>query len=459
MEKKSLTSRVLKTDLVDWKNLRFIQQQNFKDLDDLAKHKLKASLLANSFSQPFYVWEDESGVVFCLDGKHRVLILEELIKEGYEVPYLLPATFIQCDSKKEAAKLVLIYSSIYAKISQQGLFDFIKEYEFQMSEFNGEVDLPEFSMPRFEQKVDLFGTKEDESDDQDEIDETEDRLIIVNQGDVFTLGRHKIFCGSFEDIEAISMLMDGEKARIINTDPPYNLAADYIGNTNGKKLHTDFAMAHGEMTDGEFVEFIKKIMLISRQNSVDGSIHYIFMDFRHAWNMTEASKAIYGSPEPKQVCVWKKDMMALGSFYRSQYELCFIFKSGNEKHLSNLELVNRVRSNIWEYPSAVSRANPDRDQIKNHPTPKPVNMIADCILDTTSENDIVLDWFLGSGTALLACEKTNRICRGVDIEPKYIQQIIKRYVRHCDKSGKPVIFEHLNGNLNLTDFTDIWKKN
>jgi len=460
MEKKGLESRVIKTEPIDWRNLQFIQQQNFKDLDDLAKHKLKASLLANSFSQPFYVWESDSTELFCLDGKHRVLILEELVKEGYEVPYLLPATFIQCDSKKEAAKLVLIYSSIYAKVSQQGLFDFIKEYEFQMSEFNGEVELPEFSMPRFEQKFDLFGTKgSDESEDEEVIDYVDDHTIIVNTGDIFLLGRHKIICCSFKDVEAISILMDGEKARIVSTDPPYNLAADYIGNTNGQKLHTNFAEAHGEMTDDEFVEFLKQIMSLSRQNTIDGSIHYIFMDFRHAWHMTEASRSVYGSVEPKQVCVWKKDLMALGSFYRAQYELCFIFKSGDAKHLSNLDLMDRVRSNIWDYPSAVSRANPDRDQIRNHPTPKPVSMIADSILDTTSENDIVIDWFLGSGTSLIACEKTNRICRGLDIEPKYIQGIIKRYVRHCEKSGKAVNFEHLNGSLTLTDFTDIWKMN
>ena len=457
MEKIGLSSRIIKTQPIDWRNLKFIQQENFKDLDESAKHKLKASLLANSFSQPFYVWEDESGELFCLDGKHRVIILEELVNEGYDVPYLLPATFIQCDNKKEAAKLVLIYSSIYAKISQQGLFDFIKEYELQMNEFNGEIELPEFSMPRFEQKFDIFGTKEGIQDDTEGIELT-DETILVKPGDIFRLGKHKIICGSFKEKEIIETLMSGDKARIVNTDPPYNLSANYIGNID-KKLHTDFAEAHGEMTDEEFVVFLSQIMQASKENTVIGSIHYIFMDFRHAWHMTEASRNIYGSVEPKQVCVWKKDLMAMGSFYRAQYELCFIFKSGDAKHQSNLDLMDRVRSNVWEYPSAVSTANPDRDQIQNHPTPKPVNMIADCILDTTSENDIVIDWFLGSGTALIACEKTNRICRGIEIEPKYIQGIIKRYVRYCEKSGKEVNFEHLNGRLTLTNFTDIWKTN
>ena len=453
MENSTLRSRVIKTEDINWRELQFIQQANFKDLDESDKHKLKASLLSNNFSQPFYVWEDTDSVLYCLDGKHRVLILEELINEGHEIPYLLPATFISCNNKKEAAKLVLIYSSIYAKISQAGLFDFIKEYEFQMSEFSAEISLHEFSMPRFEQKFDVFGTKDIQEDDIPEINDNEP--IIVVSGDIFQLGNHRILCGSFEDNERVEFLLNGEKARIINTDPPYNLAADYIGNVENK-VHSNFAMGHGEMTDEEFCDFISKIMKLSCENSIDGSIHYIFMDFRHSWHMGEASRKIYGSPEPKQMAVWTKDMMALGSFYRAQHELCFIYKHGTDKHLSKLELADRMRSNVWKYPSAVSVANPDRHEIQNHPTPKPVQMIADCILDTTNENDIVIDWFLGSGTSLIACEQTNRKCYATEIEPKYIQRIIKRYFNFCNKHGKIINFGHLNGSLTINDFTKLW---
>ena len=206
------------------------------------------------------------------------------------------------------------------------------------------------------------------------------------------------------------------------------------------------------MSDDEFVEFIAKIMRQSAKYSEDGAIHYIFMDFRHSWHMGEASRKVYGSPEPKQMAVWAKDMMALGSFYRAQHELCFIYKSGTDRHISNLELMDRVRSNVWKYPSAVSVANPDRKEIQNHPTPKPVAMIADCILDTTKEGDIVIDWFLGSGTALIACEKTKRRCRATEIEPKYVQFEIVRYINYMRKHGKEPVFEHLNGSLTINDF-------
>ena len=143
----TLSSRVLKTENVNWRDFKFIQQDGFKDLEPDAAHRLKASILANNFTQPFYVWEDpQNGTIFCLDGKHRTLMLEQLIKEGHNVPYLLPATFIHCENKKEAAKLVTIYSSIYARVSQQGLFDFMKEYDLDFSELQEHMDLPEFDL-------------------------------------------------------------------------------------------------------------------------------------------------------------------------------------------------------------------------------------------------------------------------------------------------------------------------
>lgn len=166
VKKNSLKSRIIKTEPIDWRALRFIQQDKFKDLDLSARHRLKSSLVANNFSQPFYVWEDEdNGVIYCLDGKHRTALLEELIAEGYDVPYLLPATFVECENKKEAARLVLIYSSVYARISQEGLFDFVKEYDFQMSDLNEQIDIPDFDMPSFEGK---YGFSSGETEITDE---------------------------------------------------------------------------------------------------------------------------------------------------------------------------------------------------------------------------------------------------------------------------------------------------
>lgn len=474
-----LTSRIIKTEAINWQELDFIQDENFKEWIDQSDQKLLDSLLKFQFVDPFKVWHD-GDKLWCLDGKHRFLDLTKLKETGVSVPDELPATFVHCDNINDAAELVLIYSSQYARITQQGLFDFVSKFQLDIPSLQNAINIPEFSMQRFEQKFDLFDVNNAE---EPEVDMDESDVIIVAPGDIFQINGHRIICGSFKDSEAVEKLMQNEKARIVNCDPPYNLPANFFTNKEEKR-HADFAEAAGEMSDDEFVKFLALIMQRSVDNSVPGSIHYIFMDFRHAWHMTEAARLIYGNPQPKQICVWNKDMMANGSFYRAKHELCFIFsdekakalwnkdisdhggefykdnnewcyifKNGNAKHLSHLALKHRIRSNVWNYPSATSMSNPDRFELKNHPTPKPVSMIADAILDTTNPNDIVIDWFLGSGTALIACEHTGRHGRFTEIEPKFVQGAILRYLNYCSKRGINVNFTHLNGNLTLNDFT------
>lgn len=443
----SVASRVIKTDLVNWREFRFIQADNFKDLDPSAAHKLKASILSNQFTQPFYVWEDPDGAIYCLDGKHRTLMLEQLLAEGHQIPYLLPGTFIYCESKKEAAKLVTIYSSIYARVSQQGLFDFIKEYELEMSELKEQMDLPDFSMSRFEQKFDTFEVKSLDQDDPVP-DPEEDERIIVKEGDIFHLGEHTLIVSSFNSPEAAEYFAK-EKARIVLTDPPYNLPTDFFLVT---ERHEDFVEAAGEMTDEEFIDFLAEVMHLGCKYTVDGAIHYVFMDWRHVWHMSSAAALIYGSPVPKQLVVWAKDLMAMGSFYRSKHELCFVFKNGTAAHVSNIDLKDRIRTNVWNYPSGLSTANPDRGLMKEHPTPKPVQMFADAVLDTTNEKDLVIDFFLGTGTTLIACERTNRRCIGTEKKPEYAQLIINRYIQFCKKNGNPPSFLHVNGELTINDF-------
>lgn len=156
-----LTSRVIKTEMVSWREFKYIQQQDFKNWSPEAKARLRNSILENSFAQPFYVWQDPlDGVIFCLDGRHRTYILEDLRQEGIIIPDFLPATFIKCQDKKEAAGLVLIYSSMYAKVNADGMFDFMKAYNLNLDELRLTIDLPEFDMVAFESRFD----NEDEFD-------------------------------------------------------------------------------------------------------------------------------------------------------------------------------------------------------------------------------------------------------------------------------------------------------
>lgn len=475
-----IKSRIIKTDLINWKELCFIQQENFKEWFDQGDEKLKQSLLKYNFVDPYKVWFDGEKL-WCLDGYHRWLDLVRIQESGTPVPDLLPATFIDCADITEAAELVLVYSSSYAQLSRQGLYDFVSKYDLDIQDIKNRIEIPEFSFDRFEQEFNLYS-----------IDNNENELIadciekiIIKEGDLFEINGHRIICGSFTDSDIVKNLMNGSKARILNCDPPYNLPTDFFLKDNKHNHnHEDFAMAAGEMSDEEFVAFLASIMRTAVLHTVPGAIHYIFMDFRHVWHMTEAGYKVYGTRQPKQICVWNKDIMANGSFYRAKHELCFVFssqqaealwnndlldmggfyKNNNEmvfifkngaddvKHLSHLDLKDRIRTNVWNYPSSNSTANPDRNELKNHPTPKPVSMIADAILDTTNPGDLVIDFFLGSGTCLIACEKTKRYCRGSDISPKYIQNIIKRYIQYCHKNNIGIDFRHINGNLTLNDF-------
>ena len=344
-EKSAINSRIIKTELINWRELQFIQNENFKELSNEAKHKLKASIVSNNFMQPFYIWEDQNGVRWCLDGKHRTLLLEDLINDKLNVPFELPATFIQCETKKDAAKLVLLFSSQYAKVTQEGMFDFLTLNELDFSELKSEIDLPEFSELKFEQKFADLNEEEIEEDPFEVADEN----IIVKPGDIFQLGEHMLYCGSFENTIAIENMFQNRKARIVFTDPPYNLKADAFSN-NGSVKHEDFAMASGEMNDDEFVGFLEKVMKVSCDHSVDGAIHYICMDWRHSWHMSEASLKIYGSVEPKNLVVWNKNNAGMGSFYRSKHEFVYVYKHGSADHLSNINLGDRYRSNVWDYP-------------------------------------------------------------------------------------------------------------
>lgn len=483
----SIQSRIIKLENIRWKELHFIQQPDFKEWFDQGDQKLIESILKYQFVAPFMVWESEDKI-YCLDGFHRYQDLATIERMGVDVPEELPAAFVNCSSMQEAAELVLVYSSAYAKVTQQGLFDFVAKYDIDFAEIKAAIHIPEFSVPRYEQKFNLFDTKNAE---EPEVVVLENELI-VKTGDLFELNGHRVICGSFQEPGVQSSLMAGKLARIVICDPPYNLPADFFLKDNRKhNNHTDFAMGAGEMTDDEFAEFLASIMRTSVAHTVPGAIHYIFMDWRHSWHMTDAARKVYGSPVPKQLCVWAKDMMANGSFYRAQQELCFIFNSPQAKalwnrdlldeggfykdnddelvfifkngeaakHLSHLDLADRIRSNVWRYPSATSTANPDRFELKNHPTPKPVAMIADAILDTTNEGDIVIDWFHGSGTCIIAAEQTGRICHASDIEPKYVQAEIIRYINYCKKRNREINFKHLTGSLTLNDFEQWMLKN
>jgi len=204
-------------------------------------------------------------------------------------------------------------------------------------------------------------------------------------------------------------------------------------------------MASGEMSQTQFTEFLKNVFGQLVAFSTDGSLHYICMDWRHIRELLEAGKSAYS--ELLNVCVWDKGNGGLGSFYRSQHELIFVFRNGDVRHRNNVQLgkYGRNRTNVWRYPgiNTLSRSGEEGNLQRLHPTIKPVTLIADAMLDCSKRGDLVLDSFLGSGSTLIAAEKLGRVCYGVELDPLYVDTAIRRWQQQTGRkaihaeSGEP----------------------
>src|SRR6266436_2693685 len=248
-------------------------------------------------------------------------------------------------------------------------------------------------------------------------------------GDLWMLGNHRVLCGSALDAAAFAALMGDERAAMVFTDPPYNVPIDGHASGLGAIHHRPFPMASGEMDRTEFTAFLGQAIRNLAAFSVDGSLHYLCMDWRHIGELLAAGRDVYG--ELKNLVVWVKDNAGMGALYRSQHELVFVFKRGRQGHRNNVQLgqFGRNRSNIWRYPGAGSfaRRGEEGNLLALHPTVKPVAMVADAILDCSARGDIVLDAFLGSGTTLIAAERTGRRCYGMELDAVYADTIVRRW--------------------------------
>jgi hypothetical protein len=196
-------------------------------------------------------------------------------------------------------------------------------------------------------------------------------------------------------------------------------------------------MASGEMSPAEFTDFLSRVCALLASHSIDGSIHFVCMDWRHMGELLTAGRQAYN--ELKNVCVWAKDNAGMGSLYRSQHEMVFVFKRGKESHRNNVQLgqYGRYRSNVWNYPgvNSFSRSTDEGNLLALHPTVKPVALVSDAIMDCSGRGDIVLDAFLGSGTSIVAAERTGRVCYGIEIDPAYVDTIVRRWQAFTGQSA------------------------
>jgi DNA modification methylase len=265
-------------------------------------------------------------------------------------------------------------------------------------------------------------------DKADEVPEVDRSAPAVSRiGDLWRIGNHRLLCGDALNKDNYAKLLGSKKAQMVFTDPPYNVEIAGHVSGLGKAKHREFAMASGEMNPDEFTKFLETAFISFAEFSSDGSIHFICMDWRHIRELLDAAEKPYR--EFKNLCVWSKTNAGMGSLYRSQHELVFVFKNGRAPHINNVELgrFGRSRSNIWNYAGQNTFGGDRETELAMHPTVKPVALVADAILDCSKRDGIVLDAFAGSGTTLIAAEKTGRHSYGIEIDPYYVDTIIRRF--------------------------------
>lgn len=264
----------------------------------------------------------------------------------------------------------------------------------------------------------------------------EERVAAVSRrGDLWNLGAHRLICGDAQNEADYDRVLAGRRADLVLTDPPYNVRIGGHVSGLGKARHSEFAMASGEMSETEFTLFLSTFLTHAKTHSKVASILFVFMDWRHLFELTVAGRN--NGLELKNLIVWAKDNAGMGSFYRSKHELCFVFKNGEGPHVNTFELGQhgRYRTNVWEYAGVNTFRSGRADDLAMHPTVKPTAMMADAIRDVTKRGAVVLDPFAGSGTTLIAAEKTGRLACAIECDPHYCDVIVRRWQAYTGKAA------------------------
>ena len=299
---------------------------------------------------------------------------------------------------------------------------------------NFDVEVTGFEAPEIDFMLEEAREAGDDQDaPEDSIPVRSDGPAITCPGDVWILGKHRLICADARPRHSYDVLMQGQKAAFVVADAPYNVRITNFVSGNGRVVHGEFKMASGEMSEDEFIGFLRSTFERLKENTTDGSIHMVFMDWRHQLEMMLAGREVYS--ELKNVCIWNKSVGGMGSLYRSKHEFVYVWKSGVGEHRNNVELGKhgRNRTNVWDYAGVTGHTAQNREELTLHPTVKPVALVADAIKDVTVANDLVLDPFCGSGTILIAAERTGRRARAIELDPHYVDVAVRRWEAYAGK--------------------------
>ncbi|HEY4275993.1 MAG TPA: DNA methyltransferase [Rhizomicrobium sp.] len=310
--------------------------------------------------------------------------------------------------------------------------------ELQTVALDFDIETTGFELPEIDFRIQSLDT--DESiNTADEIS-TPQGPAISRTGDLWHLGPHRLFCGNSLELQTYNALLGAESATAVFTDPPYNVPISGHAVGKGRARHREFVMASGEMSSPEFKQFLVSALANLRARLAPGGVYFMCMDWRHIREIVDAIDQ--SNLEIINLCVWAKSNGGMGSLYRSAHELVFVFRARGARHRNNVQLgrFGRNRTNLWHYAGMNSFPRQGQERALDlHPTVKPIALVADAILDVTKRNDIVLDPFCGSGTTILAAERTGRRGYGIELDPLYVDLAISRWQRI---SGKLALHEN-----------------
>lgn len=383
--------------------------------------QLVRSIQRFGFTNPVLI-DDDDGLIA---GHGRVEAARQLGME--EVPTVRLSEMSEAD-----IRAYVIADNRLAELA--GWNDELLALEFQyLSQLDIEFDvtLTGFALPEIDILLDglRVGVGDEKLSAEDEA-LASTGPAVTRMGDLWQIGSHRLLCGDALDAASYQALLGDERAQMVFADPPYNVPITGHVSGLGKVEHREFAMASGEMSPEAFTQFLTQVFSQLAAWSSDGALHYLCMDWRHVKEMLAAGEVAYS--ELKNLCIWAKTNGGMGSLYRSQHELVFVYKAGKGAHINNVELGKhgRNRTNLWTYPG-VNSFGGGRGDLALHPTVKPVALVADAIRDASHRKGIVLDVFGGSGTTLIAAEETGRQGRAMEIDPLYCDTILRRLKKVC----------------------------
>lgn len=371
---------------------------------DKEYEKIKKSIVEFGYVEPIIVNYD--GTV--IGGHQRLTVLSDL---GYKEVQCVQVR-IEDENKVKALNVAL--NKITGAWNEELLADLM--VNLQDADFN--LDLTGFEAPEIDQLFSKVHNKEVKEDDFD-VDGELTKPTISKQGDIWHLGKHRVICGDSTKPETYQLLLGDKKANLVVTDPPYNVNVE---ETAGKIKNDD-------MSDADFFQFLFNMFVNVEQSMEDDASIYVFHADTEGLNFRKAFKdaGFYLSG----CCVWKKNALVLGrSPYQWQHEPVLYGWKQKGKHQW---FSDRKQTTIWEYDRPKSS--------KEHPTMKPVQLMAYPIQNSSMRGTLILDPFLGSGSTLIAADQTGRVCYGIELDEKFVDVIVKRYMEATEKSDVQLIRE------------------